>query len=149
MLSLLNVPGFLGTNASMLSDISLILCVISLVLFILGLVAIVLSRSTWGFAAARLLSGLGVGMLMPSYNSLISKVVPEDKRGLAFGFFGTSLGIISLPMPWIGAQLWERFTPQTPFWVTAIACILIIPIVWFKFVLPKGKPAAESGDEPG
>jgi len=118
-------------------------------LHILGLVAIVLSRSTWGFAAARLLSGLGVGMLMPSYNSLISKVVPEDKRGLAFGFFGTSLGIISLPMPWIGAQLWERFTPQTPFWVTAIACILIIPIVWFKFVLPKGKPAAQSGDEPG
>jgi len=38
MLSLLNIPGFLGTNASMLSDISLILCAISLVLFILGAV---------------------------------------------------------------------------------------------------------------
>ena len=38
MLSLLNVPGFLGTSASMLSDISLILCAISLVLFILGAV---------------------------------------------------------------------------------------------------------------
>jgi len=111
-------------------------------LHILGLVAVVLSLSTWGFVAARLLSGLGVGLLLPSYNSLISKVVPEDKRGLAFGFFGTSLGIISLPMPWIGAQLWERFSPQTPFWVTALACVLVIPIVWFKFVLPKGDGSA-------
>ena len=38
MLSLLNIPGFLGTKASILSDISLVLCVISLVLFILGAV---------------------------------------------------------------------------------------------------------------
>lgn len=114
-------------------------------LHILGLLAVVLSRSTWGFVASRLLSGLGVGLLLPSYNSLISKVVPEDKRGLAFGFFGTSLGIISLPMPWIGAQLWERISPQTPFWVTAVACVLVIPIVWFKFVLPKGEGGNVNG----
>lgn len=36
MLSLLDVPGFLGTKASLLSDISLILCLISLVLFIIA-----------------------------------------------------------------------------------------------------------------
>lgn len=116
-------------------------------LHILGLLAVVLARSTWGFVAARLLSGLGVGLLLPSYNSLISKVVPEDKRGLAFGFFGTSLGIISLPMPWIGAQLWERVSPQTPFWVTAVACVLVIPIVWFKFALPKGEGDVTNGTQ--
>jgi MFS family permease len=86
---------------------------------------------------SRILDGFGSGLLMPSYNSLISKVVPEDKRGLAFGFFGTSLGILSLPMPWIGAQLWERFTPQLPFWMTAIVCAITIPIAWVKFILPK------------
>jgi len=107
-----------------------------------GLVVTILSRSPWGFVTARLLGGLGVGMLLPAYDTLISKVVPEDKRGLAFGFFGTSLGIISLPMPWIGAQLWERISPQTPFWVTAAACLLVIPIVWFKFILPKGEKSA-------
>jgi len=36
MLSLLEIPGFLGTKASMLSDISLILSLISLVLFIIA-----------------------------------------------------------------------------------------------------------------
>ena len=60
-------------------------------------------------------------------------VVPESKRGLAFGFFGTSLGILSLPMPWIGAQLWEIFSPQAPFWITAMLCAVAIPIAWIKF----------------
>jgi len=102
-----------------------------------GLVMMVLARTPFYFLGARLIQGLGVGVLMPSYDSLISKVVPEEKRGLAFGFFGTSLGILSLPMPWIGGQLWEHIAPQAPFWVTAFACALTIPIAWFKFVLPR------------
>jgi MFS family permease len=106
-------------------------------LITLGLFTMVLSRSLVAFLGSRILDGFGSGLLMPSYNSLISKVVPEERRGLAFGFFGTSLGILSLPMPWVGAQLWERFTPQVPFWVTAMVCAITIPIAWVKFVLPK------------
>ena len=100
-----------------------------------GLIAMVVAQSSLAFLGARVLNGLGVGVLLPAYNSLISKVVPEEKRGLAFGFFGTSLGILSLPMPWIGAQLWERISPQAPFWITALACALTIPIAWKKFVI--------------
>jgi len=115
-----------------------------------GLVAMVLARAPLAFLGARLMNGLGVGVLMPAYDSLVSKIVSEDKRGLAYGFFGTSLGILSLPMPWIGAQLWERFTPQTPFWLTALACAITIPIAWRKFVLPKtGGLASSSAGETG
>jgi MFS family permease len=99
-----------------------------------GLLTIVLASSPLGFLLARLLHGLGVGLLMPGYDSLVSKVVPEDKRGLAFGFFGTSLGILSLPMPWIGSQLWEHIHPLAPFLITAGLCAISIPIAWFKFV---------------
>lgn len=101
-----------------------------------ALIILVISKSWFIFLVSRLLNGLGVGILMPAYNSLISKVVSENKRGLAFGFFGTSLGILSLPMPWIGAQLWEKINPQAPFLLTAVACALTIPIAWKKFVLP-------------
>ena len=104
-------------------------------LVMLGLVAMILARSPIAFFAARGLNGLGVGMLMPAYDALISKVVPEERRGLAFGFFGTSLGILSLPMPWIGAQLWEHINPQMPFWITALACAISIPIAFFRFKL--------------
>jgi len=106
-----------------------------------GLLILLRAAGLPGFVAAMLTFGLGVGCLMPAYDSLISKVVPEDRRGLAYGLFGTSLGLLSLPFPWIGAQLWERISPQAPFWITVGACVISIPIAWVKFVLP-GRDAA-------
>lgn len=85
----------------------------------------------WGVA------GLGVGLMMPAYQSLISKAVPREVRGTAFGLFSTSLGLISLPMPYIGALLWENYNPRLPFFITAIALYLSLIPVWFKFHLPK------------
>lgn len=108
-----------------------------------GLALLVQLSGFTGFLTAMMVFGLGNGALMPAYQSLISKVVPEDKRGMAFGLFGTSLGLLSLPFPWIGAQLWERFTPQTPFWFTVAACLISIPIAWLKFRYPKADLQAE------
>ena len=102
-----------------------------------------------GFGLAMIIFGLGIGCLSPAYNALISKVVPEDRRGLAFGLFGTSLGILSLPFPWIGAQLWERFSPQTPFWITVAACAAAVPLVLAKFVLPTAQPSEASEPSEG
>jgi hypothetical protein len=68
--------------------------------------------------------------------SLISKAVPEKMRGTAFGLFHTSLGVISLPAPWIGAQLWERVSPRFPFSLTAWIGLLTVIPVWYKFKLP-------------
>lgn len=89
----------------------------------------------WGYAAAWALLGVGVGMMSPAYQSLISKAVPEKVRGTAFGFFNTSLGLVSLPAPAIGAQLWQRVNPQFPFRITAWVALLAIIPVWLKFKL--------------
>lgn len=102
----------------------------------IGLTIFLNARSFIGFATGMLFLGAAVGSLIPGYDSLISKVISEEKRGLAFGLFGTTLGILSLPMPWIGAQLWERFTPQTPYLFVIAACLVSIPIVWVKFHVP-------------
>ena len=90
----------------------------------------------WLYFAGWALAGMGVGVSTPAYQSLISKAVPQNLRGMAFGLFSTSLGIVSLPAPWIGAQLWERFSPQFPFTITAIAILLSIIPIWLKFKLP-------------
>lgn len=116
-------------------------------LLTLGMVAMVTANTTLAFLGSRILHGFGIGIILPAYNSLISKVVPENQRGLAFGFFGTSLGILSLPMPWIGAQLWETISPQTPFWITAMLCALAIPIAWTKFRLTKSITSTNSSSE--
>jgi MFS family permease len=103
----------------------------------LGLALLLQGQRFLAFGAAMFIFGLGAGCLMPAYQSLVSKAVPEERRGLAYGLFGTSLGILSLPFPWIGAQLWERISPQTPFWITIFACLVSIPIAGFKFILPR------------
>jgi MFS family permease len=85
----------------------------------------------WGLA------GAGVGLLQPAYQSLISKAVPAKLRGTAFGLFSTSLGLVSLPAPWIGAQLWQSVSPRFPFLITVVVIFLSIIPVWLKFKLPK------------
>lgn len=99
-----------------------------------------------GYAASWLLLGVGVGLMSPAYNSLISKAVPEKLRGTAFGLFSTSLGVVSLPAPAIGAQLWQRIGPRAPFTITGLLSLLVVVPVWLKFKLANG---GEEGEENG
>ena len=116
--------------------------------FLLHFVALmffVRAKGFWGFAPCWMIFGVGAGLMSPAYQSLISKVVPEKVRGTAFGLFNTSLGLISLPAPAIGAQLWERVNPRFPFTLTAWASLLVALPVWFKFRLNNHNPAQENG----
>jgi MFS family permease len=96
----------------------------------------------WGLA------GVGVGLLQPAYQSLISKAVPEKLRGTAFGLFSTSLGLVSLPAPWIGAQLWQAVSPRFPFLITIAVIFLSIIPVWLKFKLPKNGTGSTGPEKP-
>lgn len=115
-------------------------------------VALYTMLNTQGFAwfvAAWALLGIGQALFGPAYNSLISKAVPQKLRGTAFGLFSTSLGLISLPSPYIGVMLWENFGPKVPFYVPLTAMLLMLPIIWIKFRLPKnGEPAADAPPVP-
>jgi MFS family permease len=97
------------------------------------------SHAFVGFVFVWTLFGIGDALIGPAYGSLISKVVPENLRGTAFGLFHTSLGLISLPAPYIGALLWDRFSPQVPFYFPIVATLLMLPIMWVKFKLPSGE----------
>jgi MFS family permease len=90
----------------------------------------------WQFVVSRVIIGAGWALIDPAYNSLISKAVPDKLRGLAFGLFSTSLGLISLPAPWLGARLWEAISPIFPFYVPLVAMLAMLPIMWTKFKLP-------------
>jgi MFS family permease len=113
-------------------------------LFIIGAFVVMLNVSSYTlFILSWGLLGMGQALTGPAYNSLISKVVPKTSRGIAFGFFSTSLGVISLPSPYIGAWMWERFGPRVPFFVPMIAMTLMLPVIWVKFRLTgKGTEAS-------
>ncbi len=95
--------------------------------------------------------GFGGGMLGPAFLSLISKVVPAKMLGTFSGVFHSSMGFISLPAPWLGAMLWEQINPRAPFMITAIAALLIIVPIYFKFRLPdkEKNSSVVSGIPPG
>lgn len=107
-------------------------------LLIFGAFAAFLTASGFpGFALSWIIFGVGAGLLGPAYQSLISKVVPANMLGTFSGVFDSTRGFVSLPAPWIGAQLWERFNPRLPFIITACSSLLVLPVIWFKFKVPK------------
>ncbi len=90
------------------------------------------------FVLSWIAFGIGNGLLGPAYQSLISKVVPSRLLGTFSGVFDSSRGFISLPAPWLGAQLWERFSPRLPFLTTAVASLVVLPAIWLKFKASAG-----------
>ena len=89
-----------------------------------------------GFIISWVIAGIGVGLLSPAYQSLVSKAVPHHMLGIFNGVFYSSIGLISLPMPYIGAYLWENFNPRFPFYITAFVALLTIIPSWLFFRLP-------------
>jgi MFS family permease len=110
----------------------------------LALLVFLQARAYPAFILTWALFGAGVGLLSPAYQSLISKVVPRHSLGTFTGIFHSSLGFISLPAPWLGAQLWVRYSPRLPFMITAAVVLASTIPSWFKFKLPK-TAAGETG----
>ncbi len=100
-----------------------------------------------GFALAWAMFGAGVGLMAPAYDSLVSKAFPEKLRGIGFGLFQTSLGILSLPAPAVGAQLYEKYGPRFPFRLTAYLTLLTVLPVWFKFKQQQTEMSTPSQEE--
>lgn len=113
--------------------------VIALAIFagVLSRLVLALSTDLWGFTFSFALQGIGFGLFAPSGSSLISKAVPQNLRGVAYGLLATSISIFSLPSPWLGSQIWEILGPIYPFLISAaIGSLLILP-AWFKMRLPR------------
>ena len=111
--------------------------VLGFILNFIGLMAFINANTFWGYALAWSIFGLGVGLMQPAYQSLLSKALPDKLRGTGFGLIQSSLGVFSLPAPYIGGRLYEDFSPQTPFRITAWVSLLAIIPAWLKFKLPK------------
>jgi len=67
---------------------------------------------------------------------LLSKALPKNLRGTGFGLIQSSLGLFSLPAPYIGGYLYENISPKLPFIITAWASLLSVIPAWLKFKLP-------------
>jgi MFS family permease len=111
-----------------------IACSVALFVFGRGIVA---------YAFAYAIFGLSGACFGPAMQSLITKVVPQRLRGLAFGFLSTSLGAFSFFAPAVGGLLWKRFFPTLPFLVSGAVCALAAIPAYLKYRLPPTPAAAD------
>lgn len=121
--------------------------VVGHLLFSAGYVLMLLGKRYAHFIVVWILYGIGASLLSPAYNSLISKAVPEKMRGTAYGLFSTSLGVISLPAPYIGGLMWRTLGPRAPFMVPMFSSLALAPLLWIKLGPGQGSagsPAAQS-----
>lgn len=102
----------------------------------LGLLVFVNVRSFMGFALAAMLLAGTRAFFRPAFASLLSKAVPLDRLGLTYGIFATTMSVVAMPAPALGAQLWQNVSPRTPFYLTALVALVVLLPIWFKFKLP-------------
>jgi MFS family permease len=98
---------------------------------------ITLTYSFQPYLMVRVFNGIGMalgggGMYAggPSWNALIADIVPTEKRGTVMGTIGTLTGIVAGPSSIIGGWLWQTYTPQLPFQISAIVGLIAALIFW-------------------
>lgn len=99
------------------------------------------------YALAFAVSGLAGAALQPAMQSLTSKAVPAELRGLAYGFLGTSLGLFSFFAPAIGGYIWKAFFPALPFIISGILILLAALPAWSKLKAGPGDMASPGSGE--
>jgi len=81
---------------------------------------------------AALVAGLLGGsyaLILTSWNALLARSIPEDRRGGMWGVFTTIEGLGAACGPPIAGMLWEHVSPAAPF-VAGAAALLIIAIAY-------------------
>jgi MFS family permease len=116
------------------------LCIVlGIVAQLLSQVAFLMATGFSGFAFSWVLLGIGGATLEPAFSSLIARGVPKEVRGITYGLIATSLGLFTLPFPWIGGQVWNSLGPRAPFMITVLLGSLALYPAWRKLVVPKGE----------
>ena len=63
---------------------------------------------------------------------MLSDIVNPDHRGRAFGIYGMTVGLTTLPASFFAGLLWDKFGASVPFYFGAImAGLAIISLIIF------------------
>jgi MFS family permease len=101
-----------------------------------GLLLFVHVRSFVGYAFAMMLIRSNWPFYGPPFQSLLSKSVPSNQLGLAYGIFISTVSLSSMFAPAVGAQLWEGVSPQFPAYLTFVSLLVTLPFIWVTFKPP-------------
>ncbi|KAA1250081.1 MFS transporter [Mycobacterium simiae] len=95
-----------------------------------------LSSSAAMLISARLVQGVGAGLLTPQTLSTISRIFPAARRGAAASMWGATAGVASLVGPLVGGALVDRLGWEWIFFVNVpIGIVGLVLAAWLVPVL--------------
>jgi EmrB/QacA subfamily drug resistance transporter len=111
-------------------------------LMLAGLTAFVLSSAAVGLApnaelvvVARLVQGVAAGFLTPQSSGLIQQLFSGRERGIAFGWFGTTVGVASAAGPILGGLILAAAGPELGwryvFGINVPIGLVALVLIWF------------------
>lgn len=91
--------------------------------FGLGAVALLLlalpfCRSLWTLMLDFIGIGIGYAFVLPAWNSVVLRMLPEDVRGAGLGVAMTIEGMGGVIGPVVGGLLWQLGKPESPFYLS-------------------------------
>jgi EmrB/QacA subfamily drug resistance transporter len=91
-----------------------------------------LAPSPGALIGFRAVQGLGAAMLMPQTLTIITNTFPPDRRGAAFGVWGTVAGVATIAGPTLGGLLVTAFDWRWIFFVNlpfGLCVLLVTPLI--------------------
>lgn len=94
----------------------------------LGFLLFPLTGHLAGIILAFALWGLIGGLFEPAARSLISRSIPKERLGIAFGAVWGSTSLMTVPAAHLGPWLYDHGTPALPFHLAAV-CLGLVALV--------------------
>jgi MFS family permease len=97
-----------------------------------------LAKSGWQVWALFGLYGLYYAATEGVAKAFVADLVPDAKRGTAYGLFNAAIGITALPasliagLLWQGAWAWAGFGPSAPFLFGAVLSLFASLLLWWR-----------------
>ncbi|HEY4590527.1 MAG TPA: MFS transporter, partial [Thermoanaerobaculia bacterium] len=93
------------------------------------------ANQTWHAWALFAIYGVYFGLTEGVEKALVADLVPQDRRGAAFGWYNLAIGIGALPASLLFGALWDRWGSATAFNFGALLALLAA--VGVIFVVPR------------
>ena len=77
----------------------------------------ILFRSVWAFVLFNGISAIDICFWLPSWTSLISELVPQERRSSVMGKLDAYGRVGAVPAPWLAGVLLERYGFTAPLYV--------------------------------
>ena len=82
-----------------------------------------------------------VALMDGQAKSLITDLVPRERRATAFGTYHAAVGLALLPASIVAGLLWERVSPRAPF--AFGAALALAAAIAFALLMPGSRERAE------